>query len=107
MCDVRTLIQWLSHDILALAGPVRATRQALFDFIVEELGAREPQDTRRLRPVRVALCSRRTKSKDRSPCELMMDQEHPHWLTLLGLGPIQPQQTCFNGGQRLPLTSHF
>jgi hypothetical protein len=37
--------------------------------------------------------SRRAERKDRSPCELMMDQEHPHWLTLLGLGPLQPQQT--------------
>ena len=31
--------------------------------------------------------------KDRSPCELMTGQEHPHWLTLLGLGPLQPQRT--------------
>jgi hypothetical protein len=29
--DIRTLTQWLAHDFLALA-----TRQALFDFIVEE-----------------------------------------------------------------------
>ncbi|MGF6980412.1 hypothetical protein QFZ94_008929 [Paraburkholderia sp. JPY465] len=37
--DVRTLTQWLSHDILALAGPVLATRQMLFDFVVDELGS--------------------------------------------------------------------
>ena len=37
--------------------------------------------------------SRRAERKDRSPCELMTGQEHPHWLTLLGLGPLQPQQT--------------
>ena len=24
--------------------------------------------------------------------ELMTGQGHPHWLTLLGLGPLQPQQ---------------
>jgi hypothetical protein len=57
--DMRTLTQWLNHDILALAGPVLATRQALFDFVVEELGAREPQDARRIRPVRVALQNQR------------------------------------------------
>jgi hypothetical protein len=57
--DLRTLTQWLSHDILALAGPVLATRQALFDFVVEELSAREPQDARRIRPVRVALQNQR------------------------------------------------
>jgi hypothetical protein len=31
--DVRTLTQWLSRDVLAVAGPVLATRQMLFDFI--------------------------------------------------------------------------
>jgi hypothetical protein len=57
--DVRTLTQWLRHDVLALAGPVLATRQLLFDFIVEELAAREPEDPRRIRPVRVALQNQR------------------------------------------------
>jgi len=57
--DVRTLTQWLRHDVLALAGPVLATRQELFDFVVEELAAREPEDTRRIRPVRVALQNQR------------------------------------------------
>ena len=28
--------------------------------------------------------------QDKSPRELMTGQEHPHWLTLLGLGPLQP-----------------
>src|SRR4051795_2150666 len=53
--DVRTLVQWLRHDVLALAGPDLATRQELFDFVVAELAAREPEDPRRIRPVRVAL----------------------------------------------------
>jgi hypothetical protein len=57
--DVRTLAQWLRHDVLALAGPDLATRRELFDFIVEELAAREPEDTRRIRPVRVALQNQR------------------------------------------------
>jgi len=57
--DIRTLTQWLRHDILALAGPVLATRQMLFDFVVEELAAREPEDARRIRPVRVALQNQR------------------------------------------------
>jgi len=35
--DIRTLTQWLRHDVLALAGPALATRQALFGFVVEEL----------------------------------------------------------------------
>ncbi len=57
--DVRTLVQWLSHDVLALAGPALATRRELFDFVVAELAAREPEDTRRIRPVRVALQNQR------------------------------------------------
>jgi len=57
--DIRTLTQWLSHDVLALAGPTLATRQVLFDFIVGELERREPEDVRRIRPVRVALQNQR------------------------------------------------
>jgi len=38
--DVKTLIQWLSHDVLSLAGPPLADRQELFDFIVAELKLR-------------------------------------------------------------------
>jgi hypothetical protein len=56
---LRTLIQWLSHDILALAGPALATRQELFDFVVDELQRRELQDARRMRPLRVALRNQR------------------------------------------------
>src|ERR687886_2396457 len=57
--DVRTLVQWLRHDVLALAGPNLATRRELFNFIVAELMAREPEDPRRIRPVRVALQNQR------------------------------------------------
>jgi hypothetical protein len=57
--DVRTLTQWLSHDVLALAGPDLATRQMLFDFIVNELTRCELGDARRIRPVRVALQNQR------------------------------------------------
>ena len=57
--DIRTLTQWLSHDVLALAGPPLATRQMLFDFIVEELARRESADPQRIRPLRVALQNQR------------------------------------------------
>ena len=58
-CNIRTLVQWLRHDVLALARPALATRRELFDFIVAELAAREPEDARRIRPVRVALQNQR------------------------------------------------
>ena len=57
--DIRMLTQWLNHDVLALAGPVLATRQVLFDFIVDELTRREPEDRQRIRPVRIALQNQR------------------------------------------------
>ncbi len=57
--NIRTLTQWLRHDVLALAGPALATRQELFDFLVEELARREHEDVRRIRPVRVALQNQR------------------------------------------------
>jgi hypothetical protein len=56
---IRTLVQWLSHDVLALAGPDRATRRELFDFVTDELEHLEPEDARRIRPVRVALRNQR------------------------------------------------
>ena len=36
--------------------------------------------------------SRHAERQGKSPRELMTGQGHPHWLTLLGLGPLQPQQ---------------
>jgi hypothetical protein len=57
--DIRLLTQWLSHDILALVGPTLVIRQMLFDFVVTELQRCEPDDARRIRPVRVALQNQR------------------------------------------------
>jgi len=57
--DVRTLVHWLRHDVLVLAGPALAIRRELFDFIAAELAAREHEDVRRIRPVRVALQNQR------------------------------------------------
>ena len=36
--------------------------------------------------------SRHAERQGKSPRELMTGQEHPHWLTLLGLGPLQPRR---------------
>jgi hypothetical protein len=57
--DVKILMQWLSHDILALAGSSWEERQELFDFIVEELSRRENLLAHRLRPLRTALKNQR------------------------------------------------
>ncbi len=39
------------------------------------------------------LRSRRAERQGKSPRELMTGHGHPHWLNLLGLGPLQPQRT--------------
>ncbi len=36
--------------------------------------------------------SRRAERQGKSPRELMTGSGHPHWFTLLGLGPLQPQR---------------
>ncbi len=57
--DVALLVRWLREDILAVAGPDHATRCALYDWVVAELRAREPQCPHRLRPVRTLLENQR------------------------------------------------
>lgn len=57
--DEKTLVHWLAHDILTLAGPVLEERRMLFDFIVAELRQRECLDPSRIRPVRTALQKQR------------------------------------------------
>ena len=38
------------------------------------------------------LRSRHAERQGKSPRELLMGQAHPHWLTLLGLGELQPRR---------------
>lgn len=57
--DIKTLTQWLRRDVLELAGPCLATRIELFDFVTTELLAREHLDSKRIRPLRVALQNQR------------------------------------------------
>ncbi len=49
--EVRTLGEWLRHDVLAVAGPCHADRLVLYDFIVGELEARVPSCPHRLGPI--------------------------------------------------------
>lgn len=56
---VATLVGWLRHDILALAGPCHAERRALYDFVVAELQARARQCPHRLGPVCTYLVNQR------------------------------------------------
>jgi hypothetical protein len=59
VADVATLVGWLKDDVLSLAGPDHATRRCLFDWIVEELRARERLCPHRIGPVRRALENQR------------------------------------------------
>ena len=53
--DIKTLLQWLSRDVLELAGPSLVVRQELFDFIEVELQQRECQQHPTIRKLRKAL----------------------------------------------------
>jgi len=57
--DARTLCDWMRDDILSLAGPETPARRELFDFVVEELRARESLCPHRIRPVRRSLQNQR------------------------------------------------
>lgn len=57
--DVKTLIQWLNHDVLELAGPALTERQELYDFVVAELQLREGMGRKRVRVLRKALQNQR------------------------------------------------
>ena len=53
--DITLLADWLQEDILAVVGPDLSTRETLFNWIVEELRAREKQLSHRITPVRSRL----------------------------------------------------
>ena len=53
--EIAILARWLREDVLAVVGPDHPTRQALFDWIVEELRHREKQLPHRIAPVRSRL----------------------------------------------------
>ena len=53
--DVKTLLQWLNHDVLELAGPALVERQELYDFVVAELRLREGIGGKKVPVLRKAL----------------------------------------------------
>ncbi|MGB3406690.1 MAG: hypothetical protein WBA67_04290 [Jannaschia sp.] len=57
--DVKTLLQWFSHDVMALAGPDLTVRQELFDFIEIELKQRAGKQYPTIRKLRKALHNQR------------------------------------------------
>lgn len=57
--DIKTLTQWRCRDVLEPASPCLVTRVELFDFITDELVAREHLDPKRIRPVHMALQNQR------------------------------------------------
>jgi hypothetical protein len=49
--DVVLLMDWLRHDVLAVAGPCYADRRTLYDFVVAELKSRASLCPHRLGPI--------------------------------------------------------
>ena len=50
---------------------------------------------------------RRAESRGKSPREPMTGQGRPHWLTLPGLGPLQPHRTRSGEVRRIPNKKAF
>lgn len=57
--DVKTLTQWLNHDVLELAGPALVERQELYDFVGAELHLREGIGGKKIRNRSKALKNQR------------------------------------------------
>lgn len=57
--EVALLLRWLREDVLAVAGSDSAHRAALYDFILEELRARQSLCPHRLGPLCTALANQR------------------------------------------------
>ena len=57
--DIKTLLQWMCHDVLELAGPPLTLRLELFDFIVAELECREDEQFPKIRRLRKSLSKQR------------------------------------------------
>ncbi|MEL7086783.1 MAG: transposase, partial [Cyanobacteria bacterium J06597_1] len=57
--DLKTLLQWLCHDVFELAGPSLEIRQELFDFIATELQKLECKQHPAIRKLRKALRKQR------------------------------------------------
>jgi hypothetical protein len=81
--DVAVLRRWLREDVLAAAGPAHSTRLALYDFLMDELRAREPLYPGRIAPVRKYLENQRdallafAAQLDRDLCQLAARHEVP------------------------------
>jgi hypothetical protein len=58
--DVAVLVGWLRLDVLAVAGPCWQQRQALYDFVLAELQARESLCEHRLKPLNSVLRRHKT-----------------------------------------------
>ena len=57
--DSALLLRWLREDILVVAGPDYATRQELFDFVVEQLRLRIPFGPQGIKEVCTSLANQR------------------------------------------------
>lgn len=57
--ELALLARWLQHDILAVVGPDLESRKALYEWLVQELQAREAFAPHRLQPLRKKLAKSR------------------------------------------------
>ncbi len=94
--DISILCDWLKEDVLALAGPARAERAELWDFIVAEFKQRESQCLHRIRPVRTAL---ENQKKELLAFALVLDEKLTEISQRFDLPLYWVRQTCLLIGQ--------
>jgi len=89
--DIRLLGDWLTKDILSLAGPSWAVRRELFDFVVEELARREGLCPHRIGPVRRALQQQRD---DLLAFASILDEQFVDLAARFQVPPSAVQEVC-------------
>jgi hypothetical protein len=116
--DVALLLDWLQHDVLAVAGPDHAQRGQLYDFIMAELRNRQALCPHRLQPLCKLLANHRDEllafaaQLDRDQQALAQDFEAPVDLVreafnLQAADARQPQRWQREAALRHKLGSRF
>ncbi len=87
-------VSWVMADTPRSSSPVENLNLRLRTYFTlrRHLGSSYLDLLRFFLSHRRFLRSQRAKRHGKSPRELMTGQGHPHWLTLLGLEPLQPQR---------------
>lgn len=89
--NISTLVDWMAHDVLSIAGSDPKSRSMLYDFIVEELKALEAIHHHRIRASRIAL---ENQKNDILAFTFEMDQEFSELAKVLNIAKEDVWEIC-------------